>query len=92
MKKLVKAIKVLESDKEISAFLKDLCTPAEIEAFEERLVIASLLHDRKYSYRDISEKTGASTTTVGRVARFLNQEKNQGYLTVFRRWNDENAK
>ena len=37
------------------------------------------------SYRDISATTGASTTTVGRVARFLEKEGFQGYRLVLDR-------
>jgi len=34
------------------------------------------------SYRDINARTGVSTTTIGRVARFLNEEPHKGYRSV----------
>lgn len=66
--------------------LKDLTTPQELKALQERLDIAFLLSDG-LSYVEISKKTGASTTTVTRVARFLKQENYGGY-----RWVLENIK
>lgn len=82
---LFEAMKLLKDPAETEDFLSDLCTPAELNAMAERWKIARLLWSRKYSYRDISEITGASTTTVGRVARFLFQESNQGYLNLINR-------
>ena len=69
----------INTQKEMKQFFKDLCTPAEIRAIEERWLIVQLLNNTDWSYRQISEKTGASTTTIGRVARFLNDENNKGY-------------
>lgn len=42
-------------------------------------------NDIENNYRDIAAMTGASTTTVARVARFLNQENYQGYKLVLGR-------
>ena len=42
--KLSTALKKLNSDKDIDNFLKDLCTPAEIEAMQERWEVAQLLY------------------------------------------------
>lgn len=66
-------------------FMLDLCTPAEILAFAERWKVARLLNDGALSYREIHAKTGVSLTTIGRVARFLEQEANQGYHLVLER-------
>ncbi len=82
---LYDAIALLEGKEEIERFLADLCTPGEIKAFSERWAIARLLDEGRLSYRDISQKTGASTTTVARVARFLRQEPHQGYGLVLER-------
>ena len=73
------AILSMKTVGELQDFLKDLCTPAELKAFNERWLIAQLLDDGKLSYREISEQTGASTTTISRVARFLSQEDYRGY-------------
>ena len=80
--KLSTALKKLNSDKEIENFLKDLCTPAEIEAMQERWEVAQLLYKGNSTYRDIASKLNTSTATVTRVARFLFKESNKGYLSL----------
>ncbi|MDC7682474.1 YerC/YecD family TrpR-related protein [Asticcacaulis sp. BYS171W] len=82
---LVKALLTLETAEEMRAFLDDLCTPSELRAFAERFKVARLLDENQLSYRDISEKTGASTTTVTRVARFLRDMPHKGYRLVIDR-------
>ena len=84
-KALFEALAVLKSGGEAARFLKDLATPAELEAFGERWRIARLLDAGDLSYREIAAETGASTTTIGRVARFLKEEKHQGYRLVLDR-------
>lgn len=61
------------------AVLIDLCTPAELRALSERWRVAKLLDEGEMSYREISAETGVSTTTIGRVARFLKDEPHGGY-------------
>ena len=82
---LCKAVLSLKSEDEAKRFLIDLCTPGEIKDFGERWLIARLLAKGGMSYREISALTGASTTTVGRVARFLEQEPHHGYKTILER-------
>ncbi len=87
---LCRAILTLKDEDEVRRFLIDLCTPGEMKDLSERFLIARLLHRRDetgggMSYRDISALTGASTTTVGRVARFLEQEPHHGYKAVLER-------
>jgi|TARA_B100001063_G_scaffold79172_1_gene73704 TrpR-related protein YerC/YecD len=82
--KLSTALKNINSDREINNFLKDLCTPSEIQAMEERWEVAKLLYQGKLTYRDIASKLNTSTATVTRVARFLYKESNQGYLKVLK--------
>lgn len=86
---LIKAVLTLKDAGEVRAFLDDLCTPAEMRAFAERFKVARLLDEGQLSYRDISERTGASTTTVTRVARFLREMPHQGYRLVLDRMKDE---
>jgi len=83
--KLSTALKKLNSDKDIENFLKDLCTPAEIEAMQERWEVAQLLYKGNSTYRDIASKLNTSTATVTRVARFLFKESNKGYLSLLRK-------
>lgn len=82
---LYEAFLTLKNADEVARFLTDLCTPGEITDFVERWEIAQLLDRGELGYREIASKTGASTTTVGRVARFLNQESYQGYRLVLNR-------
>jgi TrpR-related protein YerC/YecD len=82
--KLSTALKNLNSDKDIDNFLKDLCTPAEIEAMKERWEVAQLLYKGDTTYRDIASKLNTSTATVTRVARFLFKESNKGYLSLLK--------
>lgn len=89
---LCDAMLQLRTRDECRKFLLDLCTPAEILAFAERWKIARLLDRNGLSYRELHEKTGASVTTIGRVARFLNQEPHQGYRLVLQRLNPRNKK
>ena len=80
--KLSTALKKLNTDKDIENFLKDLCTPTEIEAMQERWQVAQLLYRGDSTYRDIASKLNTSTATVTRVARFLFKESNKGYLSL----------
>ncbi len=82
-KSLFEAIASLESTKEMEKFFRDLCTPEEIKAMSERWLIAKMLNDG-LSYRKIAELSGASTTTVGRVATWLNNGEG-GYLLTLSR-------
>lgn len=82
---LITALLSLKTPDEMRAFLDDLCTPSEVRAFAERFKVARLLDEGQLSYREISERTGASTTTVTRVARFLREMPHQGYRRVLDR-------
>lgn len=82
---LYEAFMSLESKDELKRFMIDLMTPGEIAAFAERWAIARLLNEGGLGYREIAAQTGASTTTVARVARFLKQEPYQGYQLVLDR-------
>lgn len=84
-KALFDAFAQLSSGAEAARFFRDLATPAELEAFAERWRIARLLDAGGHSYREIAAETGASTTTIGRVARFLREEAHQGYRLVLDR-------
>lgn len=85
IEELSKAMCSLKDEAEMNRFLIDLCTPAELRALSERWQVARLLDQGAQSYRDISASTGVSTTTIGRVARFLKDEPHQGYRLVLDR-------
>lgn len=83
LQRFVEALLALKTVKEGERFLGDLCTPAELEAMVDRWRVVELLKAGK-TYRDISEKTGISVTTVGRVARCLEMGSG-GYQLVWDR-------
>ncbi len=64
------AVVGLQSVDECRNFLKDLCTPAELQALVDRWQVVELLQ-QDLPYRKIHDLTGVSVTTIGRVARFL---------------------
>lgn len=77
---LARAFQSLGSARECLNFLKDLCTPAELEALADRWRVVGYLEQGR-PYREIHDITGVSVTTIGRVARFL-EHGNQGYRAV----------
>ena len=67
---LFRALVSLKNTRECGNFLRDLCTPAELQALVDRWQVVKLLQEG-LPYRRIHEMTGVSVTTIGRVARFL---------------------
>jgi TrpR-related protein YerC/YecD len=80
---LVEALATLRGAEEIRAFMRDLCTPAELQAMADRWAAVECLQ-RGLPYREIHRLTGVSVTTIGRVARYLGQG-NGGYAIAARR-------
>ena len=80
---LFKAILSLENMDECSDFFEDLCTPSELQEMSRRLQAAKMLKDN-LPYSRVSQETGLSTVTVGRVNRCL-QYGEGGYITVLDR-------
>ncbi|MGD9265690.1 MAG: YerC/YecD family TrpR-related protein [Lysobacterales bacterium] len=80
---LYRAFLTLRTSAEVRQFLQDLCTPSEVEAMVDRWRTAALLREG-HSYREISDITGVSVTTIGRVARYLNMGEG-GYRLALRR-------
>jgi TrpR-related protein YerC/YecD len=70
MRELFQAILSLQKRADVERFFRDLCTLSELEAMAHRWQVARLL-DRGLPYLEIAELTGASTTTVTRVAHWL---------------------
>ena len=81
--RLYSAVLSLKTKDECAAFLRDLCTVSELEAMSERLAIAERV-SKEESYLSIAGDLGASTTTVTRVAHWLNHGLG-GYGTVISR-------
>lgn len=89
IKELCKVMLLLETEAEIFNFLKDLCTPSELNALAERWLVCKSLNEG-LSYREINTKVGSSLTTIGRVARFLKDEPYQGYNNLLQKLANKN--
>ena len=70
MKELFEVIVHLEDPEECARFFRDLCTLTELKAMAERWQVVQLVSE-DIPYREISERTGASTATITRIARWL---------------------
>jgi TrpR-related protein YerC/YecD len=79
---LLETLVSIKNKATMAKFLKDLCTPQEINALSERWRVCQLLHQGELSYREIHALTGASLATITRVARFLKDEPHRGYQAV----------
>lgn len=84
---LAEAFLAMRSADECRALLRDLTTPAELEALVDRWRVVLLL-DQGQPYRDIHDATGVSVTTIGRVARFL-EMGHGGYRLALDRLTEE---
>lgn len=82
---LTEAFLSLKSSEEVRRFLRDLLTKNEIEEFAKRLATARMLRE-KVPYSIIEKKTGLSSTTIARVARWLKRGEG-GYGLVLKRLN-----
>ena len=68
--RLADALLALETKEEIYRFLEDVLTIQEMKSITQRLEVAVMLREKE-TYQEIVRKTGASTTTIGRVNRAL---------------------
>jgi len=59
---------------DVRKLLEDICTPQEIRTIAQRLAVARLLSEDKV-YADIAKITGASTATISRVRRSMEQSR-----------------
>ena len=82
---LFEAILTLKNKEECYKFFADACTPKEIHTIAQRYMVAKMLADKRV-YSDIIAATGASTATVSRVSRSINE----GYKIVFERLKNNN--
>lgn len=80
---LAEAFLAMQSPDECRALLRDLTTPAELEALVDRWRVVKYI-DQGMPYREIHARTGVSVTTIGRVARFL-EDGNGGYRLALKR-------
>jgi TrpR-related protein YerC/YecD len=67
---LLDAIVRLEDREEAARFLRDLATLGELHDLGQRWAVVRML-DQGLHYAEISQRTGASTATITRIASWL---------------------
>jgi TrpR-related protein YerC/YecD len=87
VKELFEIIVHLEDPVECARFFRDLCTLTELKAMAERWQVVQLVSE-DIPYREISERTGASTATITRIARWLKYGEG-GYRFMLERVREE---
>ena len=87
--RLIQAILALKTENEAGRFLRDLMTEKEIREFSKRLKAAEMLTE-KIPYSTIEKETGLSSTTVARVAKWLNG-KGGGYKIIINKLHHHNS-
>ena len=80
---LIEALLSLQNQEEAYRFLEDVLTIQEMKSITQRLEVAVMLRSKE-TYQEIVRKTGASTTTIGRVNRAL-QYGADGYTAILDR-------
>lgn len=83
LKKLAQTLVAIDDEKEMTNFLRDLCTLDELKELSARWEAVQLLN-KGIPYREISEKTKLSTTTVTRIAYWLKNGEG-GYLSALQK-------
>lgn len=71
---LFQAILSLENEEECRKFFKDICTVNELVTFAQRFDVGIRLLSGA-TYQEVSKQTGASTATISRVRRLLNDDE-----------------
>ena len=84
---LFRSILLLRDLDDCYRYFEDLCTVKEIQAFSQRLEVAKRLHEDE-SYLAVTEQTGVSSATVGRVKRCLDYGAG-GYQMILARLAEE---
>ena len=88
VKELFEVIVHLEDPVECARFFRDVCTLTELKAMAERWQVVQLVSEDS-PYREISERTGASTATITRIARWLKYGEG-GYRFMLERVREKN--
>ena len=71
LRRLATALVSIKTENELQNFLRDLCTLEELAELSNRWQAAEMLN-KGVSYREVANKTGMSTTTVTRIAHWMN--------------------
>lgn len=86
---LFRSILLLDNLEDCYRYFEDLCTVKEVQSFAQRLEIAKRLR-REESYLAVTEETGVSSATVGRVKRCLDYGSG-GYQMIIERLKEEST-
>lgn len=81
---LLDAFLELKTRDEAARFLRDLCTLGEIQDMAHRWAVVRLLDDGLH-YAEVSQRTGASTATITRIASWLHHGEG-GYRLALERF------
>ena len=87
---LCSAIASCKNEQDAAELLRDIGTLSELQAWAERLEVAKQL-SRGKTYREVAKNTGASTTTVTRVAKSI-KDGEGGYVRFLRMQRDQQEK
>ena len=87
---LFSAILRLETVPEAERFFRDLCTFGELRDMAQRWAVVRML-DQGLHYAEISQRTGASTATITRIASWLHHGEGGYRLMLDRRGAGRNA-
>ena len=87
--RLIQALLCLETPEEAYRFLEDVLTIQEMKSITQRLEVAFMLRNKE-TYQEIVRKTGASTTTIGRINRAI-QYGADGYSLVMDRLSEPSS-
>jgi TrpR-related protein YerC/YecD len=82
---LYDAFAAIRDKREFYAFMKDLCTVAELRYLQERWRIAQLLHQGRMTQQEIAKKNQFGLATITRVSKCLRDENSSGYKTILNR-------
>ena len=82
-KDLFKVVLKLKTSSEASKFFRDLMTMEELSEIGKRWQAVKMI-DKGKPYREIAKKTGLSTSTITRVAHWLNYGEG-GYKLALKR-------
>ncbi len=83
LKQLARALLSLRTEDEMLAFLRDVATLEELGELSNRWEVVLQLKNGK-NYRDVAVNTGMSTTTITRIAHWLNHGEG-GYRMALKR-------
>ena len=90
LRRLARIFLSIDKEEDLLNFLRDLCTRDELVELSQRWKIAELLA-AGHLYRSIAAKTKVSTTTVTRIAEWL-EHGTGGYRATLKKINKQSKR